>query len=125
MSLGPLVPASTPTHSHSHSHPLPLRSRISNMYFALTMGIALIPGVSPIFPITSILPLVFVLAVAGIKESIEDWARLERPHPPPLEAPQHDTDIDCSTENPPSRGLTHCARSKHRCSRLALCLFVP
>ena len=49
--------------------------RVSNVYFAISMAVALIPGVSPIFPITSILPLVFVLAVAAVKDAIEDYGR--------------------------------------------------
>eukprot|EP01012_Entosiphon_sulcatum_P010866 TRINITY_DN1648_c0_g1_i1.p1 TRINITY_DN1648_c0_g1~~TRINITY_DN1648_c0_g1_i1.p1 ORF type:complete len:589 (+),score=115.01 TRINITY_DN1648_c0_g1_i1:1192-2958(+) len=49
--------------------------KVSNLYFLVSMIIALLPGVSPIFPITSILPLVFVLCVAAIKDGIEDYRR--------------------------------------------------
>ena len=41
------------------------------------MIINLIPAVSPFLPITSILPLVFVLAVSMIKEAVEDAARYD------------------------------------------------
>jgi 4-hydroxybenzoate polyprenyltransferase len=34
-----------------------------------------IPGLSPILPITSILPLAFVIIVAAIKEAVEDFFR--------------------------------------------------
>eukprot|EP01028_Stygiella_incarcerata_P000387 TRINITY_DN1044_c0_g1_i2.p1 TRINITY_DN1044_c0_g1~~TRINITY_DN1044_c0_g1_i2.p1 ORF type:complete len:1227 (-),score=333.71 TRINITY_DN1044_c0_g1_i2:190-3870(-) len=49
--------------------------RLSNVYFLVSMIVALIPGVSPIFPITSILPLVFVLTVGAIKDAVEDHGR--------------------------------------------------
>eukprot|EP00906_Rhabdomonas_costata_P004866 RCo007274 len=39
------------------------------------MCITLIPGVSPVIPATSILPLVFVLTVAAVKDAIEDYHR--------------------------------------------------
>lgn len=39
------------------------------------MAINLIPAVSPYLPITSILPLIFVLATSMIKEAVEDAAR--------------------------------------------------
>jgi hypothetical protein len=32
------------------------------------MGIALIPGLSPITPLTSVLPLLFVITVTGVKQ---------------------------------------------------------
>eukprot|EP01012_Entosiphon_sulcatum_P010867 TRINITY_DN1648_c0_g1_i2.p1 TRINITY_DN1648_c0_g1~~TRINITY_DN1648_c0_g1_i2.p1 ORF type:complete len:1123 (+),score=201.78 TRINITY_DN1648_c0_g1_i2:334-3369(+) len=41
------------------------------------MIIALLPGISPIFPVTSILPLIFVLAVAAVKDAIEDYRRFK------------------------------------------------
>eukprot|EP01006_Ploeotia_vitrea_P062659 TRINITY_DN84196_c0_g1_i1.p1 TRINITY_DN84196_c0_g1~~TRINITY_DN84196_c0_g1_i1.p1 ORF type:complete len:1149 (-),score=116.15 TRINITY_DN84196_c0_g1_i1:64-3510(-) len=49
--------------------------KVSNIYFAINMIIACLPGVSPIFPVTSILPLVFVLTVAAVKDAVEDYAR--------------------------------------------------
>ena len=39
------------------------------------MVVNLIPAVSPVQPVTSILPLVFVVAVAMIKEAVEDYVR--------------------------------------------------
>eukprot|EP00761_Pharyngomonas_kirbyi_P003825 gb/GECH01003829.1/.p1 GENE.gb/GECH01003829.1/~~gb/GECH01003829.1/.p1 ORF type:complete len:1254 (+),score=257.06 gb/GECH01003829.1/:1-3762(+) len=50
-------------------------ARIANFYFLVTAIIQLIPGISPISPITSILPLVFVLSVTAIKEGVEDIRR--------------------------------------------------
>eukprot|EP01061_Rhynchopus_euleeides_P046389 TRINITY_DN8792_c0_g1_i3.p1 TRINITY_DN8792_c0_g1~~TRINITY_DN8792_c0_g1_i3.p1 ORF type:complete len:1307 (+),score=491.64 TRINITY_DN8792_c0_g1_i3:199-3921(+) len=47
----------------------------SNIYFGLNVVIALLPGVSPITPITAIMPLVFVLMVACLKEGYEDFQR--------------------------------------------------
>jgi hypothetical protein len=47
--------------------------RLSNIYFIVTMIFALIPGVSPIFPITSILPVVFILGTTAIKDAYEDF----------------------------------------------------
>eukprot|EP01012_Entosiphon_sulcatum_P031609 TRINITY_DN4015_c0_g1_i1.p1 TRINITY_DN4015_c0_g1~~TRINITY_DN4015_c0_g1_i1.p1 ORF type:complete len:1191 (-),score=188.74 TRINITY_DN4015_c0_g1_i1:51-3623(-) len=49
--------------------------KVSNIYFLCNMIIALMPGIAPIFPITSILPLVFVLAVAAVKDAVEDNRR--------------------------------------------------
>eukprot|EP00762_Andalucia_godoyi_P003145 ANDGO_01127.mRNA.1 Phospholipid-transporting ATPase 3 len=49
--------------------------RLSNFYFLVSMIVALIPGVSPVFPITSILPLLFVLTVGAIKDGVEDYDR--------------------------------------------------
>eukprot|EP00760_Papus_ankaliazontas_P023389 PhM_4_TR2048/c0_g2_i1/m.95529/K14802/DRS2, ATP8A; phospholipid-transporting ATPase len=49
--------------------------RVSNFYFLINMIIALIPGVSPINPMTSVLPLLFVLGVAAIKDGYEDYLR--------------------------------------------------
>eukprot|EP00668_Euglena_longa_P029691 GGOE01037058.1.p1 GENE.GGOE01037058.1~~GGOE01037058.1.p1 ORF type:complete len:1107 (-),score=354.22 GGOE01037058.1:224-3544(-) len=49
--------------------------RLSNIYFLLNVVVSLIPGVSPVSPATTIAPLVFVLAVAAIKDGIEDIAR--------------------------------------------------
>jgi magnesium-transporting ATPase (P-type) len=47
--------------------------RVSNFYFLVVVIIQLIPQISPLVPITSILPLVFVLAVTAIKEALEDY----------------------------------------------------
>lgn len=49
--------------------------RVSNFYFLVNMIFALIPGVSPVSPATAVLPLVFVVGVALIKDGFEDHAR--------------------------------------------------
>ncbi|KNC56496.1 uncharacterized protein AMSG_11503, partial [Thecamonas trahens ATCC 50062] len=49
--------------------------RLANLYFLIICIATLIPGVTPIPPITSISPLVFVLAVAALKEAYEDYRR--------------------------------------------------
>lgn len=49
--------------------------RLSNIYFILVMIFALIPGVSPIFPITSILPVCFILGTTAVKDGFEDLMR--------------------------------------------------
>eukprot|EP00760_Papus_ankaliazontas_P008921 PhM_4_TR13946/c0_g1_i6/m.5260/K14802/DRS2, ATP8A; phospholipid-transporting ATPase len=49
--------------------------KVANLYFLLNMIIALIPGASPITPVTAVLPLMFVVAVASIKDAYEDWCR--------------------------------------------------
>jgi magnesium-transporting ATPase (P-type) len=50
-------------------------SRISNFYFIMVMIFALLPNVSPIFPITSILPVIFILGTTLIKDGVEDFFR--------------------------------------------------
>ena len=49
--------------------------RVANFYFLVIAMIQLIPGISPINPASSILPLVFVLGVTAIKEAFEDVKR--------------------------------------------------
>eukprot|EP01147_Barroeca_monosierra_P001443 gene1443-4603_t len=49
--------------------------RAANFYFLLMMIIAYIPGVAVIDPITSVLPLVFVIGVTAIKQAYEDYQR--------------------------------------------------
>nr|CCC94924.1 putative phospholipid-transporting ATPase 1-like protein [Trypanosoma congolense IL3000] len=49
--------------------------RASNFYFFTCMCLTLIPGVSPVAPITAILPLVFVVAVSMVKEGLEEYRR--------------------------------------------------
>eukprot|EP01080_Neovahlkampfia_damariscottae_P010718 gene10718-3338_t len=49
--------------------------RVSNLYFIITMIITLIPGVSPVFPVTSILPVIFILSLTMIKDGLEDLVR--------------------------------------------------
>ena len=41
--------------------------------YLFRFSIVLIPNVSSIEPYTSILPLIFVLSVSGLKEAIEDY----------------------------------------------------
>eukprot|EP01080_Neovahlkampfia_damariscottae_P011071 gene11071-3777_t len=49
--------------------------RISNIYFILVMIFALIPGVSPISPLTSIIPVVFIFGLTYLKDGFEDVLR--------------------------------------------------
>jgi len=49
--------------------------RMSNFYFLLVMIINCLPDMSVVVPITSILPVFFILGVSGIKEGWEDWCR--------------------------------------------------
>ncbi|EGD82884.1 hypothetical protein PTSG_12035 [Salpingoeca rosetta] len=49
--------------------------RAANFYFLTMMIIAYIPGVAVIAPITSVLPLVFVIGVTAIKQAYEDYRR--------------------------------------------------
>ena len=49
--------------------------RVSNFYFLVNMIFALIPGVAPISPYTAVLPLVFVVGVALVKDGYEDYLR--------------------------------------------------
>jgi len=49
--------------------------RVSNIYFAAIIVPQFFPEVSPFTPVTSILPLAFVLIVTAIKEAIEDFYR--------------------------------------------------
>mmetsp|Transcript_109209 Transcript_109209/g.189252 ORF Transcript_109209/g.189252 Transcript_109209/m.189252 type:complete len:1098 (-) Transcript_109209:789-4082(-) len=49
--------------------------KTSNVYFLLNMLVAILPGVSPIFPLTSITALLFVLAAAALKDAFEDRRR--------------------------------------------------
>ena len=49
--------------------------KVSNIFFLVNMIIAIIPGVSPVFPATTIMPLVFVLSVAAIRDAYEDYQR--------------------------------------------------
>lgn len=46
--------------------------RVSNLYFLGIMIITLIPGISPIFPLTSIMPVVIILGVTALKDIVED-----------------------------------------------------
>ena len=49
--------------------------RLSNFYFLLVILIEFIPGVAPFSPISSIIPLVFVLGVTAIKDLWDDVNR--------------------------------------------------
>eukprot|EP00729_Bicosta_minor_P003176 gene3176-28383_t len=49
--------------------------RAANLYFLLMACIVQIPGLSPLAPITSVLPLVFVVGVTMIKQGWEDLQR--------------------------------------------------
>ena len=51
--------------------------KISNDFFLLNMVIALIPGVSPVFPATTIMPLVVVVGVAAVRDAYEDYQRFQ------------------------------------------------
>eukprot|EP01117_Protostelium_nocturnum_P006113 TRINITY_DN2203_c0_g1_i3.p1 TRINITY_DN2203_c0_g1~~TRINITY_DN2203_c0_g1_i3.p1 ORF type:complete len:1236 (+),score=387.58 TRINITY_DN2203_c0_g1_i3:144-3851(+) len=54
--------------------------RLANLYFLVNSGIALIPSISPVNPITTVLPLAFVFGVTAIKEGWEDWKRHRSDH---------------------------------------------
>ena len=49
--------------------------RTANIYFLITAILQSIPAISPLNPISAIMPLVFILVVAIVREGIEDWAR--------------------------------------------------
>lgn len=49
--------------------------RLANLWFLIVAVIQLIPGVSPLNPASSIVPLVFVLLVTAVKEAFEDIKR--------------------------------------------------
>ncbi|KAF2071974.1 hypothetical protein CYY_006711 [Polysphondylium violaceum] len=51
--------------------------RVTNIYFAAICIITLVPQVSPLSPVTSLLPLIFVLVVTAIKEGFEDFRRYQ------------------------------------------------
>ncbi|KAJ9461363.1 Phospholipid-transporting ATPase 3 [Diplonema papillatum] len=49
--------------------------QFSNIYFFVVMVISLFPGISPITPASAVVPLIFVLTVAAVKDGYEDWKR--------------------------------------------------
>jgi len=49
--------------------------RLANIYFLVTAIIQSIPSISPLNPLSAILPLAFVLVVSMIREGIEDYRR--------------------------------------------------
>ena len=51
--------------------------KMSNVFFLVNMIIALVPGVSPVFPATTILPLVVVVGVAAARDAYEDFGRYQ------------------------------------------------
>eukprot|EP01127_Copromyxa_protea_P016071 TRINITY_DN4718_c0_g1_i2.p1 TRINITY_DN4718_c0_g1~~TRINITY_DN4718_c0_g1_i2.p1 ORF type:complete len:1147 (+),score=193.04 TRINITY_DN4718_c0_g1_i2:144-3443(+) len=51
--------------------------RLANMYFLLVVVIQLIPGLSPLSPVASITPLLFVLGTTMLKDGYEDYQRLK------------------------------------------------
>lgn len=51
--------------------------KMSNVFFFMNMVIALVPGVSPVFPATTIMPLVAVLGVAAARDAWEDYHRYQ------------------------------------------------
>ena len=53
--------------------------KVSNMYFLLNLLIQLIPGVTPLPPVTTALPLVFVVTASAIREAFEVRAGLLLP----------------------------------------------
>ena len=55
-------------------------ARPANIYFLISAILNCIPAISPISPVTAILPLVIVLAVSLIREAIEDCSRQRLDH---------------------------------------------
>ncbi|EGC28908.1 hypothetical protein DICPUDRAFT_51588 [Dictyostelium purpureum] len=51
--------------------------RLSNFYFLCVLIIQLVPQISPLLPLTSILPLSFVLIITATKEALEDYSRYQ------------------------------------------------
>jgi magnesium-transporting ATPase (P-type) len=49
--------------------------KVVNQYFLAICVLQLVPSISPLSPVTSIMPLVFVLTVSAIKEGLEDFGR--------------------------------------------------
>lgn len=51
--------------------------KMSNIFFLINMVIALIPGVSPVFPATTIIPLIVVVGSAMLRDAYEDFQRYQ------------------------------------------------
>lgn len=49
--------------------------RLANVYFLIMAILQCIPEISPLSPLTAIVPIVFVLSVSIIREGIEDYGR--------------------------------------------------
>ena len=47
---------------------------ISNLYFLFNMSLALIPNISPITPISAVLPLLFIVIVTMIRDGFKEYA---------------------------------------------------
>ena len=52
--------------------------RASNVYFLFMVVLVLIPGIAPVSPISTIFPLVFVLAVSETREFVEEFQAAKR-----------------------------------------------
>jgi phospholipid-transporting ATPase len=50
-------------------------TKLSNIYFTIVMIFSLLPNVSPVFPITSIIPVCFIVGVNMLKDLFEDLRR--------------------------------------------------
>ncbi|KAL8613378.1 Phospholipid-transporting ATPase ID [Nucella lapillus] len=50
--------------------------RLANAYFLGLLILQLIPPVSSLNPVATIIPLVFVLSISGLKEAIDDFVSL-------------------------------------------------
>jgi phospholipid-transporting ATPase len=48
-------------------------TKFSNVYFTVVMIFSMLPGVSPVFPVTSIIPVVFIVGVNMLKDGFEDF----------------------------------------------------
>merc|ERR1712146_795879 len=46
--------------------------KMSILYFTVVMIVQLVPSISPLIPVTSILPLLFVLGLSMAREGLED-----------------------------------------------------
>jgi magnesium-transporting ATPase (P-type) len=51
-------------------------TKLSNFYFTIVMIFSCLPGVSPVFPVTSIIPVVFIVGVNMLKDGFEDLVRI-------------------------------------------------
>ena len=51
--------------------------RLANVYFLICAILQCIPLISPLTPVTAVVPLVFVLSVSIIREGIEDYSRAQ------------------------------------------------
>lgn len=52
--------------------------RLANFYFLMVGIVTLIPNVSPITPVSTILPLVIVIGISALKDAYEDYVRSVR-----------------------------------------------